>query len=103
VLSLDSHQKDEVYNDTISLLDYAFDNLEISSIPRGTVFTLEEQEYKVGKALFYTYSIGDEVEEVLNANGILELINQDGNVITSSSLERIKRKKQTDTVMSQGK
>ncbi|HLR22926.1 MAG TPA: D-alanyl-D-alanine carboxypeptidase family protein [Pseudogracilibacillus sp.] len=101
VITLDSDQKDEVYNDTISLLDYAFDNFETSSIPRGTVFTLEEQEYKVGKALFYTYSIGDEVEEVLNANGILELINQDGNVITSSSLERIKRENQPETVMAE--
>src|SRR5699024_12325433 len=53
------------------------------------------------KALFYTYSIGDEVEEVLNANGILELINQDGNVITSSSLERIKRENQPETVMAE--
>src|SRR5690625_2982950 len=101
VITLDSDQKDEVYNDTISLLDYAFDNFETSSIPRGTVFTLEEQEYKVGKALFYTYSIGDEVEEVLNANGILELINQDGNVITSSSQERIKRENQPTTVMAE--
>src|SRR5699024_155357 len=101
VITLDSDQKDEVYNDTISLLDYAFDNFETSSIPRGTVFTLEEQEYKVGKALFYTYYIGDEVEEVLNANGILELINQDGNDSTSATLERIKRYNQRETVIAE--
>src|SRR5699024_3698003 len=72
VITLDSDQKDEVYNDTISLLDYAFDNFETSSIPNEICYIIDKQEYMGNNPLYLTYSIGEEVKEVLNAISILE-------------------------------
>src|SRR5699024_9652840 len=55
VITLNSNLKSEAYNDTIKLLDYAFDNFQTSSISEGKTFMADEQEYEVGKKIYYTH------------------------------------------------
>ena len=92
VITLNSNLKSGVYNDTINLLDYAFENFQTSIIPEGTVFKIDEQEYKSVKKLYYTHSLDDQVKKVVKDDGTLEIINQDGNVISSFRLDKIKNK-----------
>src|SRR5690625_7732493 len=49
----------------------------------------DEQEYKAGKKLYFTYSQDDQVRQEVTDNGILEIINQDDIVIASFPLENI--------------
>ena len=90
VITLNSHLKSGVYNDTINLLDYAFEKFQTSSIPKETVFKIDGHEYKSAEKLYYTHSLTDKVKKEVKDNGTLEIINQDGNVINSFRLDRIK-------------
>ncbi len=92
VITLNSNLKSEAYNDTINLLDYAFDNFQTSSIPEGTTFMLDEQEYKTSTKLYYTHSQDDQIKQEIKDNGTVEMINQDDIVITALPLEKIKKK-----------
>lgn len=90
VITMKSTSSSDAYNDTMNLLDYAFDNFQTTSISKGTIFMLGEQEYKTGKKLYYTHSQDDKVSQEITDNGTLEIINQDGIVIASFSLENVK-------------
>jgi len=89
VITLNSNLKSGAYNDTINLLDYAFDNYQTSNVSEGKTFMADEQEYKAGKKLYFTYSQDDQVRQEVTDNGILEIINQDDIVIASFPLENI--------------
>src|SRR5699024_2596107 len=86
-----SNLKSEAYSDTINLLDYAFENFETSSIPKGTTFKFDKQEYKTTKKLNYTHSLDDQIKKKVKVDGTLEIINQNDIVITSFPLERSKK------------
>lgn len=92
VITLSSNLKSEAYSDTINLLNYAFENFQTSSIPKGTTFRFDKQEYRTTKKSYYTHSLDDQVKKKVKADGTLEIINQDGNVISSFRLDRIKNK-----------
>ena len=91
VITMKSTSSSDAYNDTMNLLDYAFDNFKTTSISEGTIFMLGEQEYKTDKKLYYTHSQDDKVSQKITDNGTLEIINQDDIVIASFSLENIKK------------
>lgn len=91
VITMKSTSSSDAYNDTMNLLDYAFDNFQTTSISEGTIFMLGEQEYKTGKKSYYTHSQDDKVSQKITDNGTLEIINQDDIVIASFSLENIKK------------
>jgi len=91
VITLNSNLNSEAYNDTINLLDYAFDNYQTSSILEGKTFMADEQEYKAGKKLYFTHSQDDQVRQEVTDNGTLEIINQDDIAIASFPLENIKK------------
>lgn len=92
VITLDSNLKTEVYKDTIKLLDYAFENYQTSSIPKGTTFKFNKQVYKTTSKLYYTHSLDDKINKKVNNDGVLEIINQDGKPISSFRLARVKNK-----------
>lgn len=92
VITLDSNLKTEVYKDTIKLLDYAFENYQTSSIPKGTTFKFNKQVYKTTSKLYYTHSLNDKINKKVNTDGVLEIINQDGKPISSFRLARVKNK-----------
>src|SRR5690625_7838774 len=63
VITMKSTSSSDAYNDTMNLLDYAFDNFKTTSISEGTIFMLGEQEYKTDKKLYYTHSQDDKVRD----------------------------------------
>ncbi|WP_407272979.1 D-alanyl-D-alanine carboxypeptidase family protein [Radiobacillus sp. PE A8.2] len=89
VITLNSYMQSAAYNDTIKLLDYGFENFETSSISKGTTFTLNKQEYIAPKRMFYTHSLNEKVSKKVNDNGSLEIINEDGNIISSHPLNKV--------------
>lgn len=91
VITMKSISSSDAYNDTMNLLDYAFDNFQTTSISEGTIFMLGEQEYKTGEKSSYTHSQDDKVSQEITENGTLEIINQDDIVIASFPLEYIKK------------
>src|SRR5690625_259622 len=90
VITLNSNRNLDAYNDTIHLLDYGFGNFHRSSIPKGTEFTVDGQEYKIPTKLTYTYPLDEQVNTEIN-NGMLEIRLQDGTVIASTLLDKIKK------------
>jgi len=89
VITMKTNFKSEMYNDTINLLDYAFDNFQTSSISKGTVFDVDKREYKTPENLYYTHTLDEEVKMEVRNDGILEIMNQDDIIIESFPLEEI--------------
>lgn len=90
VITLNSNRNLDAYNDTIHLLDYGFGNFHRSSISKGTEFTVDGQEYKTPTKLEYTYPLNEKVYKEVK-NGALEVRMQDGTVIASMLLDKIKK------------
>lgn len=90
VITLNSNKSSDAYNDTIHLLDYGFENYRRSSISKGTKFMVDEQEYKTPTNLDYTYPMDEKVDKEIK-NGRLEIKMQDGTVIASILLDKIKK------------
>ncbi|WP_067727707.1 D-alanyl-D-alanine carboxypeptidase family protein [Oceanobacillus damuensis] len=81
--SLDS----EAYEDTISLLDYGFENFTVSSIEEGTEFTVEGQEYVAPETLSFLHSVEEQPKEIIEEDGLVKIV--DGNeTITAFQLEK---------------
>ena len=90
VITLNSRKEDHSYYDTLKLLEYSFENFTNSYIEEGTTFTVGNAEYKNSETLITTASINDKIERKIIKNGTLNLINQDGMVVASYQLEKIK-------------
>lgn len=92
VITLNSNSQSVAYNDTINLLDYGFDNFKTASISKGSTFTLGEKAYKASKKVYFTQSINAKLSKEVKEDGILEVLNQEGTVIASFPLDKIRKK-----------
>ena len=92
-VTLKSDVVEDSYNDTIKLLDYGFENFTTSSIPKGTTFTFGEQEYATTEELAYTHAHKDKLEEEMDADGILKLVNENGEIVNKFQLDEVNRDK----------
>ncbi|MBR3118277.1 MAG: D-alanyl-D-alanine carboxypeptidase [Oceanobacillus sp.] len=92
-VTLKSDVVEDSYNDTIKLLDYGFENFTTSSIPKGTTFTFGEQEYAATEELVYTHAHKDKLEEEMDADGILKLVNENGEIVNKFQLDEVNRDK----------
>jgi len=88
VITLNSSTDDEAYHDTEKLLDHAFNNYETTTIQKGTIFKLENEQYSTVKNIFYTSSINWKVNESVNSDGTLDIIEENGNLIANYQLEK---------------
>lgn len=91
VITLNSDVQASAYNDTINLLDYGFENFQRSSISKGTIFKVNNQAYQTSGKLFYTHLKNNNISTELKQNGTLEIVNQDGKVINSFLLAKLKK------------
>ncbi|MGJ9458679.1 D-alanyl-D-alanine carboxypeptidase family protein [Oceanobacillus sp. CF4.6] len=89
-VTLKSSYNEEAYKDTIELLDYGFENFSTSSIEKGSVFTVDEQEYVAPKRLSYTHSPDDKFRETVDESGTLKIVGQN-DTIASFQLEEINK------------
>ncbi|WP_244535738.1 D-alanyl-D-alanine carboxypeptidase family protein [Lentibacillus halodurans] len=87
VITLNTNLQEEVYQDTINLLDYGFANFKQSVIEEGTTFAAGNEEYEATETLTYTQKLDEQVSEEVSDDGLLKLTNQDGQVISSFKLE----------------
>lgn len=86
---LKGQNREMVYDDTIKLLDYGFEQYETSSIPKGTKFIIEDNEFKTMKDFYYTHKIGENVIKSVNKDGMFEIVNENQEVIASLQLKNV--------------
>lgn len=86
-ITLKSSRNNDAYDDTIKLLDYGFENYRISTIPKGTTFKVENQEYVVPKKITYTDQTNEKLTKNTKEDGTLEIVTPDEVVIASYQLE----------------
>ncbi|MEI3605761.1 D-alanyl-D-alanine carboxypeptidase family protein [Pseudogracilibacillus sp. SE30717A] len=98
VITMKTNFKSEMYKDTTNLLDYVFDHFITSKIAAGTIFQIEDEEYKTTKDLEYTYSKEDQIQTEIKKGGILHIKNQDGDPITTFALERLKQEENEEAI-----
>ncbi len=66
------------------------------SIAKGATFTVDGQKYKAFRRLFFTHRINEKVSKEVKKDGTLEIVNQDGTVLTSFQLNKVKTEKPLD-------
>ncbi|MFD1848949.1 D-alanyl-D-alanine carboxypeptidase family protein [Oceanobacillus bengalensis] len=91
VITLNSYNQSAAYTDTISLLDYGFNNFETSRIREGTIFTVSNQKYRTTSDIIYTHALNEQLRKKVNDGGMLEIITQDGSVLSSYPLNKIEK------------
>lgn len=66
----------EIYNDTVTLLDYAFAHFHFASIPKGKEFPLGERIFITKEKQLFPISDGEEFKEEVTSDGLLKIENQ---------------------------
>ncbi|MCM3389328.1 D-alanyl-D-alanine carboxypeptidase family protein [Lysinibacillus fusiformis] len=89
VITLNSSIEEEIYHDTVKLIDYAFDNYETTNIQKGTTFKLGDEEYRNAKTISYTSSINEQLNKKVNKDGTLNIIGEDDNLVATYPLEKV--------------
>jgi D-alanyl-D-alanine carboxypeptidase len=93
VVTLKAQSKNAIYRDTKALLDYGLNGFARNTIPRETVFQLENQSYKLNKDVEYTHAINGKIKERLSPDGMLTLFNEDHS--KNLTVQLTKKKKET--------
>ncbi|UOQ94019.1 D-alanyl-D-alanine carboxypeptidase [Halobacillus shinanisalinarum] len=96
LITLNSDSQADAYNDTIKLLNYGFEHFKTESISKGATFTVDGKEYKASKRLLFTQRVNEKVSKKIKKDGTLEIVNQDGTVLTSFQLDKVKKEKSMD-------
>ncbi len=92
VVTLKAQTEDMAYNDTIELLDYAFENFESRNIPMGKIYKIDEMSFKTKEKLDYIVLQHETVSQRISGKGHLELLNQNQDTIASFQLENANSK-----------
>ena len=79
-------KEDIVYLDTIEMLDYGFENFSTVKIDRGTEFAAGDKSFLVEEDLFYTVKKGEESTVNIQEDGLLTILNNDGERIAEFQL-----------------
>ncbi len=87
IITLNSNAHRGAYNDTIKLLNFGFENFQTSSIPKGSSYKVDGEEYIVRKNLYYTHSKDEQPVEEIKSGGVLEITNHYGDVLAAFQLE----------------
>src|SRR5699024_9975404 len=78
------------------LLNYGFENFKTVSISKGSTYTIDGKKYKSSKKLFFTRRSNVKVNKEIKKDGTLEIVNEDGTVLTSFQLDKVKNRKTMD-------
>lgn len=88
IVTLKSASESEAYNDTISLLDYGFEHFITSKLSTENSSSAGEPEYLIPPEVIYTHSADDQLSIEIKENGMLEIVNLKGAVVSSYRLAR---------------
>ncbi|MEQ2528420.1 D-alanyl-D-alanine carboxypeptidase family protein [Bacillaceae bacterium CLA-AA-H227] len=65
-----------IYNDTRALLDYAFANFHMVSIPKGNEYKTKERIYVTKDIFAFPIAQNEEFKEKITSDGLLKIVNQ---------------------------
>ncbi|WP_449621776.1 D-alanyl-D-alanine carboxypeptidase family protein [Robertmurraya sp. Marseille-Q9965] len=70
-----------IYNDTRTLLDYAFANFTMTSIPQGNEYKTKERIYVTKDEFTFPIAKNEKYNEKITSEGLLKIMNQNGEEI----------------------
>lgn len=73
---LKGQSQDIIYNDTVELLDYAFNNFELVAIPKGKEYSLNGKKFITNEMYSFPITNNEEITEEITKEGLLEIKNQ---------------------------
>lgn len=86
VVTMNTHLRNVSYTDTLQLLDYGFDNFQEHTIPQGTVFEKNGEEFIVSENIEYLTLHEDTAHYEVNHDGVLHIKNDDNAVLATFPL-----------------
>ncbi|MCH1625594.1 D-alanyl-D-alanine carboxypeptidase family protein [Ferdinandcohnia quinoae] len=90
--------KDQVYDDTVELLDYGFTNFEITEVTAPQTFSnKEDSKYLLKEPVKYIRKKNESVRLEVNHDGFLVIQGEDGRFIKNIKLKESKPKEQSKT------
>ncbi|WP_062048043.1 D-alanyl-D-alanine carboxypeptidase family protein [Bacillus sp. JCM 19034] len=100
-VTLNSPSASLAYADTAALLDYGFDTFELNTIKAGEIFKTDtKKQFYVEEDIQYVQNKGEKTNVYVNDSGLLRIIDQHNNRLTSAilqSLEMDPEKKEVTT------
>ncbi|WP_449537489.1 D-alanyl-D-alanine carboxypeptidase family protein [Ferdinandcohnia sp. Marseille-Q9671] len=85
---LQADQDKIAYEDTVALLEYGFQNFEVSQVEGKQAFIGDKNEsYRLDKPLAYTHKKEEETQIMISSKGVLQVIGDDGRQIASKQLK----------------
>ena len=88
-VTLKAVNEESAYEDTITLLDYAFANFKVNNINKGEIYNINNNQYKTDETLNYTISKNEEIKKEISKEGLLEIRNLDQELIASFQLKKV--------------
>ncbi|NCU17332.1 D-alanyl-D-alanine carboxypeptidase family protein [Pallidibacillus pasinlerensis] len=88
-VTMKTNLKNEPYAETLSLFDYGFNNFKTEVIPKGSKFTVDNEEFVAEDDLIYTVNIHDKVSNKINPSGVLSIYNGENEQIASFNLKSL--------------
>ncbi|MFS0863616.1 D-alanyl-D-alanine carboxypeptidase family protein [Fredinandcohnia sp. 179-A 10B2 NHS] len=85
-----AHTSDISYDDTVELLDYGFENFEVSEVSGDQSFSTSKgrESYQLKAPLSYTHKKDEVVNIELDELGVLKVQGDDGRILASKQLEQ---------------
>ncbi|MEH7225794.1 D-alanyl-D-alanine carboxypeptidase family protein [Bacillus sp. JJ1566] len=85
---LKAEQNEYAYEDTVELLDYGFENFEVTEVAADEKFYGEQNEsYHLNKPLQYTQKKNETVQMAMNEQGVLQVLGDDGRQLAMKQLK----------------
>ncbi|RFB15025.1 D-alanyl-D-alanine carboxypeptidase [Bacillus sp. HNG] len=85
---LKAERDEDAYEDTVALLDYGFENFEVSEVAANKKFYGEQNEsYHLKKPLPFTQKKNEDVQLAMNDQGVLQVLGDDGRQLAAKQLK----------------
>lgn len=97
-VTLKGFSQSVVYNDTIQLFDYGFNNFETMRISKRKTFMINNTKYKVPRDYYYTFSKGETPTWNVTKKGTLEILKSNKDLLASFNLEKKTQKQDSEPV-----
>lgn len=94
---LKGQSQDAIYNNTVELLDYAFTNFNLVTIPKGKEYSINDKKFVTKEMYSFPISNNEEIVEEITNKGYLEIKNQFQEKIFSfpiSELQKLEAKEE---------
>ncbi|MEH7237125.1 D-alanyl-D-alanine carboxypeptidase family protein [Bacillus sp. JJ1562] len=85
---LKAERNEYAYDDTVALLDYGFENFEVTEVAANEKFFTEKNgSYNLNKPLKFTQKKNEAVQVAMNDQGVLQVLGDDGRQLAMKQLK----------------